>query len=162
MMLGVCQEIRDYICLAKHLIELLKRGHLIELCTVVVGEIKSIAVEDISIPYLVIEVRHLGCIHRNKDIWHNTTATIDHTTCRGAVLLALVQVDRVLREEFMVVDAVHQVHTVCHLVAIGIWTLYRTTRRDIVASYGKTHSRAIAKWQLRLHKTLTKCAATNN
>ena len=160
--LGIGYEILDKILVREEAIELLERCYALHSRTMAVCKLYRIAIERVVVPHLLVVLALTESVERNEDIGHNTTTTIYRTTLWRCELHRVVEAYRVGREELVVVVAVDDIEVVRHLVATRIRFLNRATSRREIARNGKTYGRAIGEWYLRLHQTLTKCAATNN
>ena len=91
-------------------------------------------------------------IFSHKDVRSDTTTAIYYPTAYGMILRSGM-LNAVLREEFTTLISLQYVMAI--FISIGIWLLYATTRRSIIACYRKTNHRTVRESQLLLYQSLT-------
>ena len=102
-------------------------------------------------------------IERNEDIWHNTTAAINHTMFLERLKAQGVsKVNAVGVSQFATLQTVLHVLLIIFQVAFLVWLLYATTGRSVIVSNGETYLRTVGQVDGALHQSLAKRASTDN
>ena len=126
-----------------------------------VDELQTMVDDDALGSQLAVHLGIFGCIQWHEVIWHDTTATINHTMLSQSVILqGISQVDAVLVGELTMLVSLVKIHRIVLTVTFLIWFLNTSATWGIVMGDGETNLTAILEGERTLHQSLAEGTTT--